>query len=608
MGRVKIKITTSPKIKNLKDLQLKFIKYKTIGLVICSAATFTIFLCVMYIQSEKINKLAYDTLSIENTKLQYSVSTQLEVIVNQPNFISFLRSGKQSRRMHMNEMRWIFNALNNTIYQGFKIVTVNNETIYNQGESTDFFVSLPLCYLGNRYNIVDGVCEAKLTLYFNYKDYVNLLSSDNYTIENNITNNKVMLKIFSCKFGNFNIDNSSHSTAYFSNRNNSNKIIMILFILMLLFIIIIWSILNMTLNNLLDQFLISPLKKISVQISNKKYLLEQPDTISELNELIVLINKFHDYEINKKLTEIAGKVSHDLKHPILGLTILVESIKSKISDKDYKELKYYLEYLLNTSSDILKFYRDETPVVNELESPNILVNIFINKIVGNLKYDIKIINESIAIIKSDYNKLQRAIINLLNNAVDATKNIVNPEISITVTKINNMVTIKIIDNGIGIPEEQFEQVVKSGKSLKHSGNGVGLSYAIDYMTIMGGSLLVNSKSNYGTQITLEFPEHVVNNVTTIANDLTPDKNFLILTTYKQCVLYQDDFFYFTKKFTFNQSEFLAEYQPGKYFCLVDESQYISIKNLNIKDDITIILESDILLEEYDSIYIPKNLL
>lgn len=606
MGRNKIKVIARAKIKNLKDLQDKFKFYKNSGLAICSLFTLGIFIYIIHIQMDRTKSLVYDNLLSENHSFQYNLSSQLEVIVNQPNFILFLRSGEQSRKNHLSEILWMFNSVDNNIYQGIKITGINNEIIYSQGKITNFYAILPLCYLDNRLNLKNGICEAKLYLYLNYAKYI--AHFQNVRISNKNDSNSVELEIFDNKFGNFRIEDHSKSTSYFRNKNDNIGILILLFFLIVLFIIFMWSIINNLLNTWLNQFLFSPLKIISMQISQKQYLAEHSDGIQEINDLIKLINRYHDYEINKKLTEIAGKVSHDLQHPILGLTILVESIGSKIPATDYKELKYYLDYLVNTSSEILKYYRNELPIINKVDKTDIILNVFIKRIITSLYYNVTLINNSLVIINEDYNKLQRVIINLLNNAMDATRNTQQREVFITIDSNIHGVSIEIDDNGVGISPEKIDYIKSSGKSSKHNGNGIGLSSAMEYMNSIAGSLDIITKETNGTIIKLLFPLKIKNNECQIFTNINVNTQILIYTTNQQCITYQDEFFFFTKKYAFNYNEFLSEYSNKKYMVLTDEYNYKTIEDFTVKQNVIVIIESEILFDKLSKIYIPKYLL
>ena len=71
--------------------------------------------------------------------------------------------------------------------------------------------------------------------------------------------------------------------------------------------------------------------------------------------------------------------------------------------------------------------------------------------------------------------------------------------------------IKIIDDGIGIPEkdlnrifERFYRVDKS-RTRELGGTGLGLSIAKEILDKNGGSIDIKSKVNEGTEVVIKIP-------------------------------------------------------------------------------------------------------
>jgi len=94
------------------------------------------------------------------------------------------------------------------------------------------------------------------------------------------------------------------------------------------------------------------------------------------------------------------------------------------------------------------------------------------------------------------------ISNLLNNAYEALTK--NRKISITMIFIQERLQLQIHDSGLGIPKNQLRHVL-NGSSLKHTGEGLGLTGAKKYMSDLGGEIKLSSKLNEGTAVTLLFP-------------------------------------------------------------------------------------------------------
>ena len=126
------------------------------------------------------------------------------------------------------------------------------------------------------------------------------------------------------------------------------------------------------------------------------------------------------------------------------------------------------------------------------------------------KSDIKLIvnvDENIPILHVDRYRVQTALFNLIQNAMDAMSG--GGEIIITASALpqNHSVAIIVQDNGPGIPPELLERVFEPFFST-HTDEGLrglGLAIVQDIVKIHGGKIEIKSRPEEGTQIILYFP-------------------------------------------------------------------------------------------------------
>ncbi len=112
-------------------------------------------------------------------------------------------------------------------------------------------------------------------------------------------------------------------------------------------------------------------------------------------------------------------------------------------------------------------------------------------------------------------QLNQVFMNLFCNAIDALNLETRdwseglPKISITTeTKDNNWVTIRIADNGSGIPESDKSKLFDPFFTTKPIGKGTGLGLSISYHIVVekhGGNLTCNSVVGEGTEFTIVLP-------------------------------------------------------------------------------------------------------
>ena len=196
----------------------------------------------------------------------------------------------------------------------------------------------------------------------------------------------------------------------------------------------------------------------------------------------------------KQRTMILSGVSHDLRTPLtrlkLGLSFLPEEQREPL-EKDVEDMNL----LLNEFLDFAK-QDNETDLPTEEINPTVLVN----ELIENFRRtDIQI--ESIGEIGNNFFKLKpfpikRALENLINNADRYGKKILLEK------KIeNNFLILAVHDDGPGIDEAQYDEVLQpftrldpSRNQNKGSGVGLGLPIAKEIVEGQGGSLKL-SKSD-----------------------------------------------------------------------------------------------------------------
>lgn len=121
-----------------------------------------------------------------------------------------------------------------------------------------------------------------------------------------------------------------------------------------------------------------------------------------------------------------------------------------------------------------------------------------------IKTSIKIIPAELKIL-ADPDLIDQVLINLLLNAIDATKEIEDPRISINASlNLNNRITIEIVDNGNGIKQDILDKIFMPFFTSKETGSGIGLSLSRQIMQMHKGSVTVRSKQNEGAIFTMIF--------------------------------------------------------------------------------------------------------
>jgi signal transduction histidine kinase len=134
------------------------------------------------------------------------------------------------------------------------------------------------------------------------------------------------------------------------------------------------------------------------------------------------------------------------------------------------------------------------------------------------------VEENIPILHVDRYRVQTALFNLIQNALEAMPGGGRISVSVSALPQNHTVAITVEDNGPGIHPELLERVCEPFFST-HTDEGLrglGLSIVQDIVKNHGGQIEIRSRPDEGTKIILYFP--VVEAVTTL--DAGQDTPFL----------------------------------------------------------------------------------
>ena len=199
-------------------------------------------------------------------------------------------------------------------------------------------------------------------------------------------------------------------------------------------------------------------------------------------------------------SEMLSGISHDLRTPLTRLKLQLSFIKDKeLSEKmslDIDEMEKMLnEYLKFTSSSYLE--KDETFDISEL------IESTINKYDNN--------NISKELIPRVYmngrkNLIQRSLSNIIDNSIKYSH-----KINLRLTKENNNIVITIDDDGIGIPEIEYQNVFKPFYKLDKSRGGskssvgLGLSITSDIIKSHGGNIILGKSPLNGLKVKVFLP-------------------------------------------------------------------------------------------------------
>jgi len=165
-----------------------------------------------------------------------------------------------------------------------------------------------------------------------------------------------------------------------------------------------------------------------------------------------------------------------------------------------------VEYLLKTLKNYNMY---ETPELQNIDLKSFFDN-FSSLVKGDLHLnkgiDFRVSFEQGAeFCYADPRALQQILLNICNNAADALEGRPGPRIEIEVTKLSDMVLIRVNDNGAGISREEDANLFKPFYTTKVHGTGLGLVIVKKMVAKMNGIIEIRSEKNVGTTVDIMIP-------------------------------------------------------------------------------------------------------
>ncbi len=231
-------------------------------------------------------------------------------------------------------------------------------------------------------------------------------------------------------------------------------------------------------------------------------------------------------EAHQAKNEFLGSLSHELRTPLSGVSGSVQLLRDTALDARQREYLDMIAYasttLLETLEDMLGFSRLEAGKLGVEHEPFSLTEVIDDMLslqsVSARAKDLALVRDIAADVPErlvgDRRKLNQILLNTLGNAIKFTD---EGEVTVSVSRLPDAETgrlwlrFAVSDTGIGIAPAQQEAVfrpffqVEDMARRHHGGTGLGLAICQRLVTLMGGSMGLQSALGEGTTISFELP-------------------------------------------------------------------------------------------------------
>ncbi len=238
---------------------------------------------------------------------------------------------------------------------------------------------------------------------------------------------------------------------------------------------------------------------------------------------------------NLAKSQFFANMSHELRTPLNAIIGYSEMLHEELMDLNAKDLLVDLfkinnsgKQLLDIINEVLDLSRIEAGKM-ELFVQDFSVQILVDELESAITPLLREHNNTLQIniqnnignMYSDYNKVEKILSNLLNNA---TKFCVNGKIIFNVSRTQKMVddceqdwlVFEVSDSGIGMTIEQINQAFKAfsqadgSSTRKYGGVGLGLAVVKSFSQMLGGGIEVESRYGIGSTFIVYLPAKLKN--------------------------------------------------------------------------------------------------
>ncbi len=247
---------------------------------------------------------------------------------------------------------------------------------------------------------------------------------------------------------------------------------------------------------------------IAIDISEKK----QAET-----ELRAALEK--EKELNELKSRFVSMASHEFRTPLSAVLSSAYLLSRYSKTEEQPQREKHIQRIVSSVTSLTEILNDFLSV-GKIEEGNIDANYreydikeqvaeIIQEVQHMLKKDQSISYKHLgtsSLVFLDTSMMKHIIINLLSNAVKFSNE--QSVIELTTDSRGNKFALSVKDSGIGIPEEDidnlFKRFFRSSNATNIQGTGLGLHIVSKYAELMNGKIACESKLGEGTKFTITF--------------------------------------------------------------------------------------------------------
>ncbi|EGQ1730071.1 cell wall metabolism sensor histidine kinase WalK [Staphylococcus pseudintermedius] len=238
--------------------------------------------------------------------------------------------------------------------------------------------------------------------------------------------------------------------------------------------------------------------------------------------IAVLHDVTEQQQIERERREFVANVSHELRTPLTSMNSYIEALEEgawrdeSIAPQFLSVTREETERMIRLVNDLLhlsKMDNETETITKEIVDFNMFINKIINRheMAAKDTTFVRDIPRETIFTEVDPDKMTQVFDNVITNAMKYSRDEKRVEFHVKHNPVHSRLTIRIKDNGIGIPINKVDKIfdrffrVDKARTRKMGGTGLGLAISKEIVEAHNGRIWANSVEGQGTSIFITLP-------------------------------------------------------------------------------------------------------
>jgi signal transduction histidine kinase len=228
-----------------------------------------------------------------------------------------------------------------------------------------------------------------------------------------------------------------------------------------------------------------------------------------------------ELEMNRLISRFVSTVSHEFRTPLAGISSSMQLLRDYRPELDQAEQERLFGKISDSISHLKSMLDDVTLLEKEqsdrltIRNDSFIFETFCDEVIRDTlaaipsQYTASVTYEgNIGNITTDKEMMRHVLSNIISNAIKYSD--INGEVKVSASCTGQSLTIEVIDNGRGIPEEDMPYLYNDfyrGSNVEGvPGTGLGMSIVKTSLKKLNGSVELSSAPNQGTTVKVSIPD------------------------------------------------------------------------------------------------------